>query len=55
MIDQYIQPIQCDKCDRILGYAPYFRTDYRCIACNGVPKDDDDEPCGAAIESEGKK
>lgn len=32
--DLYIQDIKCEKCGRIIGYAPYHRDAYQCLECH---------------------
>ena len=31
---KYLQEIRCERCEALLGYAPYWRADYLCVACN---------------------
>lgn len=41
--EKFLQEIVCMKCKQLLGYAPYWRTDYKCVQCNGLVTDADFE------------
>lgn len=40
-IEKFLQQIVCMRCKQLLGYAPYWRTDYLCVQCNGPVTDED--------------
>lgn len=41
--DHYHQAIMCAVCKKLLGFAPYWRQEYRCVKCNKC----DDPDCEA--------
>lgn len=39
---QYEQPISCEHCKKLIGYAPYSRDAYQCLDCHKkLPVDED--------------
>jgi len=42
---RWIQPVHCMACGNLLGFAPYAREAYLCVACNKqLPLDEEDKP-----------
>lgn len=39
--EKYLQEINCERCQTLLGYAPYYSTEYKCVQCNGTVTDSD--------------
>jgi hypothetical protein len=37
---EYSEEMLCEKCHVVIGYAPYYRTEYLCVECkDGQEKD----------------
>ena len=40
--EKYGNEIVCESCKKLLGFAPYYRDEYRCIECNVISKSNGD-------------